>query len=375
MFRQLFRIEIDESRIYGLDVLRAISIFFVVLGHAIYLAPKSTHSIHKWLTVDGVLFFFVLSGYLIGGILIRSFEDHVSVKQMLNFWKRRWFRTLPTYYLVLSVIVIIYYLQKDRLYADNYIFSHFLFLQNFLISSKSIFSVAWSLSVEEWFYILMPVVFLFLKKLLGFNSKLSFLCTIILFIFIPLFLRMIRYDQLASMGNYDWDHQFRKSVLLRLDSIIFGVLGAYFNHYQKSIWSYKSKFLMIIGIVGIVSIHVLEFIYLPDFLIYKSIFSFTLKSVFTLMLLPYLSQWKNGRGVIYKFVTIVSVVSYSLYLLHYSIVQELIIQNLSITNDSSIINNSFIVIKYFSYWIISYLLSVLLFKYFELPMTKLRDYF
>ena len=63
----------SKVRIYGLDVLRALAITYVMFSHGYEYSGKlvSDHY-YKWLVLDGVGLFFVLSGFLIGGILIRK---------------------------------------------------------------------------------------------------------------------------------------------------------------------------------------------------------------------------------------------------------------------------------------------------------------
>lgn len=63
---KLFKIEIDSNRIFGLDILRAFAILFVIYKHAANYVPSSVKSIYTIFSLDGVSIFFVLSGFLIG---------------------------------------------------------------------------------------------------------------------------------------------------------------------------------------------------------------------------------------------------------------------------------------------------------------------
>src|SRR5690349_1477199 len=98
MSQKLWHLYIDPQRVFGLDLLRALAILFVVASHGTSLMPKLLHQVMDHIILDGVSIFFVLSGFLIGGILLRTFERHgVTVRVAIDFWIRRWFRTLPTY--------------------------------------------------------------------------------------------------------------------------------------------------------------------------------------------------------------------------------------------------------------------------------------
>lgn len=76
------------KRIYGLDIVRAIAILTVLIGHSLEYYPQIISDIYfKIFLFDGVSIFFVLSGFLIGNILIRSFnKDSVTIKSMSKFW-------------------------------------------------------------------------------------------------------------------------------------------------------------------------------------------------------------------------------------------------------------------------------------------------
>ena len=97
-----------NNRIYGLDILRTMAILFVVIGHGGIYLPDSVKTIIDYFILDGVSLFFVLSGFLIGQIIIKTFEENsINYKTMIGFWLKRWFRTLPNYYLFLFLFIFI----------------------------------------------------------------------------------------------------------------------------------------------------------------------------------------------------------------------------------------------------------------------------
>ena len=92
----------------------------------------------------GVEIFFVLSGFLVGGILFEQVMSGASWHSLLpTFWVRRWIRTLPSYYLFLGLNILIY--QRSGLPP---LAPYFAFLQNFVHPIPSFFSDSWSLAIE-----------------------------------------------------------------------------------------------------------------------------------------------------------------------------------------------------------------------------------
>ena len=155
-----FKIDIPKNRIFGLDLLRAIAILLVLFVHSKHFLPKNiAHFLNKYILIDGVGLFFVLSGFLIGGIFIKDFEKDISFKSLLNFWKRRWYRTLPNYFLILSSLLLLSIPEID--FAN---FKYFIFLQNLYSPISPFFTESWSLSIEEWFYLTAPLLIICFKK-------------------------------------------------------------------------------------------------------------------------------------------------------------------------------------------------------------------
>ena len=108
--RNFLTISFDSKRIFGLDIVRAAAIFFVLHIHAGNFVPKQVAPFYNKFFYDGVGVFFVLSGFLIGGILIKQVEKYkFNFKSLLYFWVKRWSRTLPNYFLFLVILLMIEY--------------------------------------------------------------------------------------------------------------------------------------------------------------------------------------------------------------------------------------------------------------------------
>lgn len=170
-----------QRKILQLDGVRGVAIL-VVLAHNLHgftAPPFSYLSTYGWMGVD---LFFVLSGFLITGILLdtRSSGDYFR-----NFYARRCLRIWPLYYsvLVLMFVVIPHIRPQDA--AEIFRRSHPwwsypFFLQNFLVGEPSggvgPLGVSWSLAVEELFYLFWPwfVRFLPLHRLAAFAYAVCF---------------------------------------------------------------------------------------------------------------------------------------------------------------------------------------------------------
>ena len=136
-------------RVFGLDVARAVAIFLVLVAHLV-------HEV-EYIGFYGVELFFALSGFLIGGILLESYKkaDRFNISLLINFWLRRWWRTLPNYYLFICIFLICHGLKG---YFPSYEqLLRFVTFTQCTGGNQFFFSVSWSLCIEEWFYLLFPI--------------------------------------------------------------------------------------------------------------------------------------------------------------------------------------------------------------------------
>jgi peptidoglycan/LPS O-acetylase OafA/YrhL len=157
-------------RIIQLDILRAIAIFLVLAHHlgsggvrnsglyalVVYInhCPDDWHHapervarsiIHAgWMGVD---LFFVLSGFLVSGLLFREFRQYGRVR-LGRFLIRRGFKIYPGFYVLLGATLLVFALTKIRAVKAGQIWCEALFLTNY---GPNIWGHTWSLAVEEHF--------------------------------------------------------------------------------------------------------------------------------------------------------------------------------------------------------------------------------
>jgi peptidoglycan/LPS O-acetylase OafA/YrhL len=143
-----------RERLAGLDLLRALAITLVVLWHF----PLAVFPFHwRPATWAGVDLFFVLSGYLIGTQLLRPFAEQRR-PSIRDFFLRRMFRVLPAYGVVLAIYFLVPGFREWPVLAPLWRFLTFTLNFGLDASKTGAFSHAWSLCVEEHFYLVLPVI-------------------------------------------------------------------------------------------------------------------------------------------------------------------------------------------------------------------------
>lgn len=368
-----FKVSFGTNRIFGLDILRASAIVFVVLGHGRYLLNHDFDFVHDIVLLDGVSLFFVLSGFLIGGIIIRSFEtQELDQHFLLNFWIRRWFRTLPNYFLILSILLILGY-NFDSTFQVVKPWQFWIFSQNLYFSPPAFFAESWSISIEEWFYVLLPLCLFFGIRLLKASRKQCLVWIIASFIVLGIMFRYVRFLQFPIEDVVGWDNNFRKLVITRMDSLMYGVLGAYLNYYYFHLWIKHKKKLFTIGCLVLFGINIgknFGFIELTG--VFNSVLFFSLESLSVLFLLPFLSQIKKGTGIIYRSITFISLISYSMYLINYSLLYGWFFERIPLFKVGDFIP-WMMAFRYFLFLFLTVVISYLIYQFYEVPIMKLRD--
>jgi len=363
------------NRVFGLDFLRAIAISLVVFSHTTLLvAPNSNNFVItfiKTLGAVGVDLFFILSGFLIGGILLKQIDlKKTSFNNLIIFWKRRWLRTLPNYFLVLILnILVIILFSKD---LPNRLWKYFLFIQNFNSPHPDFFTEAWSLSIEEYAYLLLPFVLFFSFKIFRKTDKKKLFFLMSLFsVLALLFIKILYFFNTEINSFLDWSSSFRKVVIYRIDSIYIGFLLVFLmNKFSDFAEKYKQQFLFV-GLFLFISTHVVILIFniTPQADLGFYTFGYLQLVILSLSLFfPYFSRL-NYSGIFKRSIQFISIHSYSIYLVNYSIVL-LSIEVFFDVSAMSIFKKIGVVVLFLGSTI---LLSVIMYRYFEAPILKFRD--
>ncbi len=203
-----------KKHIANLDLIRAIAILMVMFYHIVQWIPDQP----RWLVslTDpgeyGVQLFFVLSGFLVGGLYFRERSKFGRVDSR-QFIVRRITRTMPPYFIVLAVS----YLGAYVFGKEPFNLSYLVFFQNYL-TEIPFFMVSWSLCVEEHFYALLPFFLagvFFIHRMFG---RLAMCLTVGIALVLPLALRLVGYVENSPFGyGYTASH-------FHFDAMGFGVL-------------------------------------------------------------------------------------------------------------------------------------------------------
>jgi len=344
-----------EQRKIGLDYLRAATILCVVTAHTAEPNPLGA------LGFIGVEIFFVLSGYLIGGILLRSFArqgDTVSWPMLRDFWMRRWLRTVPNYFLFLPL-----YIAAEHFRWKRPLLMYATFTQNLAWPIGRFFGVSWSLTVEEWFYILLPVLLVLALRILG-RIKPALVCVVSVMFLVPFFLR------LTVCQGHPFDVGMRKVVVFRLDSLMWGVALAGAQRYRPEIFRRLCSLAWVpVGIAGMLMAAWWVWVRYRQNHAFPVTISgalvLTSGSIFCALILPYCTTIPWKRSVVNRCAYLVSVWSYSMYLSH-----GLVIQFAGWYFDDPELRHPATVI---TSWILIFALSACVYYSFERPILKWRD--
>lgn len=297
------------NRNFGLDIARVVAISLVLIAHS---GIPFVFGIN--LGFLGVEIFFVLSGFLIGQIIIREFESDITVAKCGTFYINRWLRTFPLYYLILLI--------KDLVIDHSFHIKHFLFIQQGL--DLIFFPVSWSLAIEEWFYILIPLVFII-------NIRVFKLPGIWFIIFLMIMITVLRYFYIAN-NTVNFDLDVRKSIPLRFDALLTGVLFSVVKLNYKRLYlkisDYKALlFSVVLFICGYLTYR--KYVLLEAGVqagVLKSLFQ-TIVFIFFSFSFGFLIIWLeqsainnlSKKNIFLRFITALSILTYAIYLIHFDI--------------------------------------------------------
>ena len=366
----------SEARVFGLDFLRALAISGVLCAHSftlLYALMPVWFGMFGHLGFYGVELFFVLSGFLIGRILLRSGASLGNARVVGVFYLRRWFRTLPLFWLFVVLNVLLETQVKDHPLSLGEILEHGFFLRTLLTYHPAFFPESWSLAIEEWFYLLFPAA-IWLGLRLTKNFLPVFLTTAAAFFFFSTVGRMIS----ALQPDATWTQWQRVIVIYRFDGLMIGVVAAWISLRWPESWRARPAQLAVIGAVLLLVLYASlwkwngeHFAFSADDYFART-FRFTLVSLGFAMLLPFASLWKIERESLATLsVRKVALWSYALYLTHLPVL--FLVSKYGVRSSGETPGHALLL--FLVAVASSVLLSALLFHFYERPCTGLRERF
>jgi len=367
----------DCNRIRELDGLRGVAIGMVVLFHffqnTMAFRPGSVFAYVQAglrLSWTGVDLFFVLSGFLIGGILL---DSRASTNYYSVFYKRRFFRIIPIYLIALLIVPALVSLGQGpeasrlaRLNLDGAPwYAYLTFTQNFWMTHSGTLgcnglAMTWSLAVEEQFYLTMPLYIRALSRLWLTRALLIGICGA------PL-LRIL----LLQFHSADWVGVYTM-MLCRADALLLGVLAAVLlrnERWRERIRGARSVFSVLIPIflLGLAFLTVRAWSMTTTLM--KSV-GFTWVALFYFAILLFVLTRPNNvvcKVLRMKWLCWVGTLAYGIYLFHQGI--QYLVFGL-IWGYAPVVSGGATLLATLAAMALTFLLAAISWRYFEQPLIR-----
>ena len=306
------------KRLRELDFLRGVAIILVLLRHE-QLFGFTTNM--GWIGVD---LFFVLSGFLVSGLLFKEYLQFNTIKPG-QFLIRRGFKIYPIYYIFYLPYVLYLFFQTKNINVNS-VFCDLTFIQNYALGWGYAYTASWSLAVEEHFYIgfsiLLWIGLRYKKIKLKASEDKHFSQFEIIIIGVLIFCLLLR-----CWSNFFFPEQTGRNFTmshLRIDSLLAGVLISYYYYFKrnwfKTAFDSNKKLLIAIAIIGIAWTPLRD----PVSSFFAKTIGFTFLYISFGILLCYFILQKNINNeldrifskVVVNGVSKIGFCSYSIYIIH-----------------------------------------------------------
>ena len=359
-----------QQKLYGLDHLRAVAILYVFLFHYLALSDEQP----EWLPGfakfgwTGVDLFFVLSGFLISSQLFAQIKQRqdISFKQ---FFLKRFFRIIPAF-LVTVGLYFCFPLFRERESLPP-LWKFLTFTQNIGLDLKSFgtFSHAWSLCVEEHFYLFLPLILILFQQLKLIRKSYWLLIVLFLFGFI---IRTYSFNQfylpkIESDSHWlYWYKYIYYPTYNRLDGLLVGISIAGAYHFFPTFWNKVSTYGNLCIILGLVVLTGAYFLCYDQMTFNASVFGFPLVAFgYGFMVASAVSPTSFLYKRSSKITTFIATLSYGIYLTHKGVIH----MTHQLLDDFKIDNNLMLLVCLTTCIAFAYLLHLTI----EKPFMKLRD--
>lgn len=322
------------ARYQALDGARAIAIILIIIVHCAHTINMNLDNVLyamlpqnlTWFMMNcwaGVNLFFLLSGFLIMGQLYRMKHSQDLKTDITRFWKRRFSRIVPVYYLVVCTYLIQKFVNSENGAAEkldiarNYFF-HFIFMND----SYPTILYLWSIATEMKFYLLAPIFIIAIRKL----ATHSLLSLIAMLLGLLVYIKFAVYN--ATGGETDemsFFYNVRIPFYMAIDGLIMGLLcqALWMTEKLRHIIQHKimANILLYGGLISVIGLMAFNIPYYePSHLGYTFFnhvwFSALLNLSFGFIILGLIGQAHGAilfEGRILRFI---AMISYSIYLVH-----------------------------------------------------------
>lgn len=352
----------SQSRLIQLDLLRACCVF-LVLGRHLNPCPEETSLFANKITQFwnfggwvGVDIFFVLSGFLISGLLFREYQKNGRLR-LKRFLIRRGLKIYPSFYILIAATVLINPL-FGRTIPTTPLLAEIFFLQNLIFGR--LWAHTWSLAVEEHFYIGLAILVCFLLRYKS-SDKNPFIYIPRIFLSLAITCLVLRFLMAIFKGTNISPTPFR------IDALFFGVLLSYLWHFHKlseNIFINRFNHWFILG--GIIMLLPM-FFFMSVINPWVYVLGLTTNYIAGGFLLIGFLKTDFEKSLIIKIISYIGTYSYSIYLWHLPVQEWLAIP---LNNFTGINNWFFYAGVYLSG---SILIGILLSKIIEYPILRIRD--
>jgi peptidoglycan/LPS O-acetylase OafA/YrhL len=337
-----------------LDMLRTLAVALVLLrhGHLAQIGYSTSETgfignffLNGWV---GVNLFFVLSGYLITSSLLRTKEQYQKIIYK-DYILQRALRILPAYYAVLLLVVIgAFPLYSIDLHNIGWrLFYHLILFQDYMASNINV--VFWSLGVEEKFYLIAPLIILLLRKaktrVFFFVIILAILCVSPILRYFTMQYHFHIYGQQHGIDYFEFFRWMRAPFHVNLEPLIIGVAIAMVNHRKMAVFSpahLKIIFglFFILMVTGLGSQNLMAEITIGDVIWEPLIIALVFGGlVFTASHLTF------ERVPLEFLFRVIARLSYTLYLVHYPLIQFSLALSDTFGNTAPIFWSAFILLS------------------------------
>ena len=338
------------------DGVRALAILWVISYHVVlfHLGSFTTEAVGlatgtwtQWTSRGdmGVDLFFVISGYLIGTILLSEYRKTGRI-QVRRFYLRRFMRLTPVYAVAMLVgLYFVHDIPREAILmefppfmnADN-MWANFLYVNNFIPVNRQYMGWCWSLAIEEQFYLLLPaciLMFMRVTKPLRILAAMMVLAGIIRWIvidrhgFVPPFLDLPNMQSWVDRFSIEYDNLYT-----RYGALLAGVIGSYLTVYHpdrvKAFFS-RSGLVSVLSLLCVAIIIPLSYVAMSSPLfneipyIARKLYYSHHRDIFALCVMFLLLAASHSSGLLggplrrvlgWRVLYPIAQLSYSLYLLH-----------------------------------------------------------